>query len=182
MANVNVQINNQVFKLNGKSIYTNGFGGTPQNPVLYISHAAAGQLVKQYVKKNYPQIVCRVKSDSFSMGNSLNVYLSTPTGQPVSQEIYEDISSFAHQWEYGKFNGMYDIYESYENSGAVSDKGTTLKAGVKYVMVYNHPRFDTVEWALNEVISEKRTWEDTTQYMTPTIAKKARQQYETLNQ
>jgi len=181
MANINVKINNEVFKLNSKSIYSNGFGGTSENPVLYISHAAAGQLVKQYVKKNYPHVVCRVTSDSFSMGNSLRVYLSTPTGQSVSQEIYEDVNSFAHLWEYGSFNGMYDIYECYENSGAVSDKGTTLKAGVKYVFVENQPRFDTVEWALNEAM-EGRDWEDVIRYMTPKTAERARIQYETINQ
>ena len=168
MANINIQLNGETYQVretalrNYKGKVTISGGPTE-----------AGQLVKQFVKKNFPQYLCRVKADHFSMGNSLDVYVTTPNGGSIPKEEFDKINSFAHQFEYGKFDGMYDIYESYENSGTVTDKGTEIEAGVKYVMVYNHPRFGTVEAILNEVINEGREFAEVVRFYTDSTGRPA---------
>lgn len=138
---------------------------------LYISHVAAGSLVKQYVKKKFPNVVCKVSSQSFSGGNSLDVYIHDKMGRPVEKSIFEQINGFANLWEYGKFNGMYDIYEDYESSGATSDNGTEIEAGVKYVHVNNRARWGTMEAILFEVIEEGREFSDVVKYYTDASTK-----------
>jgi hypothetical protein len=68
---------------------------------------------------------------------------------------------------------MYDIYESYENSGTVTDKGTEIEAAVKYVHVNNRPRFGTVEAILNEVINEGREFAEVVKYYTDSTGRVA---------
>lgn len=165
---IKIQIQNEVYELTEKAI--RNYNGTP---FIYVSHVAAGSLVRQFAKKFFPQYVVRVSSDSFSGGNSLDVYVSTKTGAGVPQQDFEKISNFANLWEYGKFNGMYDIYEDYEESGAISDNGTKIEAGVKYVHVHNRPRFGTVESILNEVLNEGRKFEEVTRFYTDSTSRPA---------
>jgi hypothetical protein len=177
MANINIQLNGETYQVRETAL-RNYTGKT------YISGGPteAGQLVKQFVKKNFPQYLCRVKADHFSMGNSLDVYVTTPNGGSIPKEEFDKINSFAHQFEYGKFDGMYDIYESYENSGTVTDKGTQIEAGVKYVHTHNRPRFGTVEAILNEVINEGREFAEVVKYYTDAEGKKSKAKAELLLQ
>lgn len=163
---IKIQIQNEIYELPETAIRT--WGGKTK---IYVSHAEASSLVRQFMKKFFPQYVVKVSSQSFAGGNSLDVYVSTKTGGQVPHHAFQKINEFANMWEYGKFNGMYDIYEDYENSGATSDKGTELQAGVKYVHVNNRPRFGTVEAILNEVLNEGRTFEDATKYYTDSSAR-----------
>jgi hypothetical protein len=170
---IQVQINNEMYELTDKAIRNYSSWSGKQGKYLYISHADAGSLVRQYVKKKYGKkdVVVKVSSSSFSMGNSLTVYVHDKLGRPVSQEIYEDINNFAHLWEYGKFNGMYDIYEDYESSGVVSDNGNEIQAGVKYVTVNNRARFGTMEAILYEVMEEGREFGEVTKFYTDSTTK-----------
>ena len=149
---------------------------TYQNKVgqyIYISHVEAGSLVRQFAKKFFPQYVVRVSSSSFAGGNSLDVYVSTKNGGPVPQAAYEKISQFARLWVYGWFDGMTDCYDHYEESGLTSDKGTELKAGVKYVHCNNRPRFGTVEAILNEVLNEGREFAEVVRFYTDASSRPA---------
>ena len=168
MNKLKVQILGESYEVSEKS-----FRNHNGKKYFYISHAEAGSLVRQFAKKFFPQYVVKVSSQSFAGGNSLDVYVSTKNGGPVPQSAFEKISSFANQFEYGKFNGMYDIYEDYENSGMVSDKGTELQAGVKYVHCNNRPRFGTVEAILNEVLNEGRPFNEVVKYYTDSTARPA---------
>jgi hypothetical protein len=165
---IKIQIQNETYELTEKAL--RGYGGKTK---IYISHAEASSLVRQFAKKFFPQYVVKVSSSSFAGGNSLDVYVSTKTGGQVPPAAFEKISQFANLWEYGKFDGMYDIYESYENSGAISDNGTEIQAGVKYVHVNNRPRFGTVEAILNEVLNEGRKFEEVTKYYTDSTSRPA---------
>ena len=166
MSNIKIKIKGETYEVREKALnyYTNGN--------IYIGPVEAGQLVKQFVKKNFPQYVVKVKSASFSGGNSLDVYVSTKIGGSIPPHVFHQVNEFANLWEYGKFNGMIDLYE-YTNDGITSDNGTPLKAGVKYVHVNNRPQFDTVEYVLNEVLNEGRTPEDATKYISTTVRAKA---------
>jgi hypothetical protein len=174
MANLKISIGGTIYQINEKALRTTGWNREPITPYLYMSYVAAGQLVKQWVKNNYPNVVCRVKGSSFANGNSMSVNVCNADGSPIPQADYEAISNFAHQFEYGKYDGMHDMYESYESSGMVTDNGTVMEAAVKYVSVDNRPSFDTVEWVINEVRNMGRDWNDACKYINPKVAQKAR--------
>jgi hypothetical protein len=115
-----------------------------KTPYVYGRGPIASSMVKQYVKSKYPSVVCSVKSSSFSNGNSLDVYVSLPNGDEVEENIYKDINRFADQFEYGRYNGMEEIYDYYETSGVKTEKGMEIEAGVKYVHTNNRPMFGSV--------------------------------------
>ena len=166
---IQIQIQGEIYELPKKAIKT--WGGKTR---IYVSHAEASLLVRQFCKKFFPQYVVKVSSDSFAGGNSLDVYVSTTLGGQVPQSVFEKISSFANMWEYGKFNGMYDIYENYEKSGVITDNGNEVEAGVKYVHVNNRARFGTVEAILNEVINEGREFSEVVKYYTDSTGRVAK--------
>ncbi len=172
MSNLKVQIAGTVFQINEKAFRTTGWNREPITPYFYISYVAAGQLVKQWVKKNYPNVVCRVKGDSFAGGNSMHVNVSNPDGSPIPQADYEAINNFANLWEYGRYDGMHDIYENYTTSGLRTDNDTELQAGVKYVTVDNRPSFGTVEWARYE-LGVGRTYKELSRYCDTKVLDKA---------
>jgi hypothetical protein len=174
---IKIQIQGEIYELPQKAIKT--WGGKTR---IYVSHAEAGSLVRQFAKKFFPQYVVKVSSDSFANGNSLDVYVSTPTGGQVNEVDFKQISSFANLWEYGKFNGMYDIYEDYEKSGVITDNGNEVEAGVKYVHVNNRARFGTVEAILNEVLNEGREFGEVVKYYTDSTGRVAKAKAELMLQ
>ena len=131
------------FEIKAEALRTTDYWGKPIPAKVYGSGPIAGAMVKQYVKTKYPKVVCSVKSSSFANGNSLDVYVSYPNGSEVESEIFSDIARFANAFEYGRYNGWNESYESYEVSGLKTDKGTEIEAGVKYVHVENKPAFGT---------------------------------------
>lgn len=141
---INVKLMGMEFNISESGIRSKDYWGNPITPKIYGSPKIGGEFVKQYVKKNYPNVECSVKSESFANGNSLHINLWYFDGTPVEDSIVRDVNTFAHMFEYGKFNGMYDIYEDYENSGGKSDDGIEIEAGVKYVMVENKPNHNSV--------------------------------------
>jgi hypothetical protein len=172
---IKIALGGEIYELPAKSLRNrNG------HQYIYVSHAEASSLVRQYVKARYGKedVVVKVKSASFAGGNSLDVYVHNKIGGFVPNHIFEDISRFANQWEYGKFNGMYDIFEDYEESGASTDNGFELQAGVKYVHVNNRPRFGTMEAILNEVLNEGREFLEVVKYYTDSQGRAARKSAE----
>jgi len=135
------------FKLNGmeftlpmKYLKNKDWNGNPIPAEINITQGAGSSLCKQYVKKKFPNVVVSVSSNSFSMGNSVDVYISDEFGAEVDSNIVEDVKSFGSQFVYGKFNGMIDMYESKE-SGAITESGTKVTGNVKYLHVSNRPKF-----------------------------------------
>jgi hypothetical protein len=141
---IKLKINGMSFELPSKCLITNERNGTPlENPYIRIDQVEVASLVKQFVKQKYPSVVVSVKSDSYSMGDSVNVYLSTPDGYEVSSEIVKDVDSFGSKFEQGRFNGMEDMYEYYEDE-KLTENGTYISGGTKYFFVNNRPKFGTV--------------------------------------
>ena len=172
MSNLKVQIQGTIYQINEKAFRTTGWNREPITPYFYASYVAAGQLVKQWVKKNYPEYVVRVKGSSFANGNSMDVNVCMPDGSPIPDADYRAISDFANLFEYGRYNGQEDLYESYENSGLITDNGTVIQAGVKYVSIDNRPSFGTTEWARYE-LSMGRTYKELSRYCDTKILDKA---------
>jgi hypothetical protein len=174
MANLKVSIGGTIYQINEKAFRKTGWNKEPITPYFYASYVAAGQLVKQWVKNNYPNVVCRVKGSSFANGNSMSVNVCMPDGSPISDVDYQAINNFAHQFEYGRYDGMHDLYESYESSGLQTDNGTKIEAGVKYVSVDNRPAWDTPQYVLDSIRRGESTWENIGKYITPKVMEQAR--------
>ena len=171
---IQIALGGEIYEVSNKCVREYSSWSGKHGKYIYISHADAGSLVRQYVKKKYKgqDVMVKVSSSSFSGGNSLGVYIHDKLGRPVEEKIYRDIEEFAHLWEYGKFNGMYDIYDNYESSGAVSDNGNEIQAGVKYVSVHNRSQFGSMEAILYEVIEEGRQFSEVVKYYTDSSTKK----------
>ena len=130
-------------------------------PFIYGSPVIAGKIVKGYVKSKYPNILIWCKSSSFANGNALDVDVCMPDGSEVSPEIYSDINTITNAFEYGKFNGWTDCYDSYEESGMKTENGTEIEAGVKYAHCNNKAPFGTypdVIRMLTDMIAGKYVW------------------------
>jgi hypothetical protein len=102
----------------------------------------------------------------------MHVNVCNADGSPIVDSDYRAINNFAHQFEYGRYDGMHDMYESYESSGLQTDNGTKIEAGVKYVSVDNRPSFGTVEWARYE-LSTGREYKELSRYCDTKILDKA---------
>ena len=66
---IKIQLQNEIYELTEKAI-TNWGGKT----MIYVSHAEASSLVRQFAKKFFPQYVVKTSSQSFAGGNwNINV-------------------------------------------------------------------------------------------------------------
>ena len=174
MANLKISIGGTIYQINEKAFRNTGWNKEPITPYFYVSYVAAGQLVKQWVKNNYPDVLCRVKGSSFANGNSMDVNVCMPDGSPISDADYQAINNFAHLFEYGRYDGQHDLYESYESSGLKTDNGTVIEAGVKYVGVDNRPAWDTPQYVLNCIRTGEYTWDTMSKYISPKAVEQAR--------
>jgi hypothetical protein len=138
------ELEGMMFELGIKFLNRVDWNGNPlEKPIINMNHVATANVVKQYVKKKYPNVVVSSSSSSFSMGNSVSIYISDEYGREVDNDIISDVQAFGSQFVYGKFNGMIDMYE-HSGKDVKSDNGTDIKSGVKYLSVNNRPKFCTV--------------------------------------
>lgn len=68
------------------------------------SHAAASAAIKAELQKAFPGVKFSVKSESYSMGDSVGIHW---TDGPTA----DDVIKISGKYQYGSFNGMEDIYE-----------------------------------------------------------------------
>ena len=135
------QLNGMTFELPTKHLQTTDWGGKQlEKPIIRMNQAATAAVVKQYVQKKYPEVVVSATSSSFSMGNSVDIYISDEYGAEVSPAIISDVNNFGRQFVYGYFDGMTDMYEHVSKDGA-TDSGTQIDAGTKFLHVQNRPKF-----------------------------------------
>lgn len=116
---------------------------------IHMSAKHTASIIKQYVKKNFPDIKVWSKSQTYSGGSSVDVSLSNLDGSEIEQNVYEMISEFGNQFKAGSFNGMEDIYE-YNEGTKTTDNNTPLKYFPSYVFCKNAPQWGSVEYWLNE--------------------------------
>lgn len=119
-------------------------------PFINMNAKSTASVIKQYVKQKYGNsIVVWSTSDVYSGGSSVRVNVSTSVGSPVAINIYNDIVLFANSFKAGRFDGMYDCYE-YRSDKVTTDNGTELDYFPSYIFVENKPKWDSVEYWLNE--------------------------------
>lgn len=109
------------------------------------SHAAAAKLIRSELKKH--GIKGRVTSSTFAGGNSVSVYLK---GAPPWTR--KAIGEFADQFQYGRYDGMQDIYE-YSNSRDDIPQ-------VKYVSVTNQFTDDMHQKAYEYLLNTMQAYLD----------------------
>jgi hypothetical protein len=103
------------------------------------------------------------------------VNVSSSTGSAVTHHIYNDIQLFAYNFKAGRFDGMYDSYE-YRSDEVRTDNGTQMDYFPSYIFVENKPKWDSVEYWLNE-------WNtfDPTNYSRPMVGNTLWEQFMNFN-
>ena len=149
---IQFNVNGFNFKIPFKYLKTRDYYGNKlDTPKINVNQVVAVMIGKQYVKKKYPQLSVRGKSDIYSGGCSSRIYVSNKDGSSVDRPIIDDIKFFMDGFKMGNFNGMYDIYDYKVSSDYIqTDNGTLLEPNVKYIFVENNPMFGSLEWAINE--------------------------------
>ena len=110
----------------------------------YRTMRGVGQVIKQYMKQRFPGVSYQMSTKSYSMGDSVTIYMND---LKISKEVIEQVSdTLQAQFEYGKFNSMEDIYEHKNDSGFIIDDKTGIKFDTKYLHVQRSPKFDTKEY------------------------------------
>lgn len=66
--------------------------------------AQASKLIRQDLKQHFPNIKFKVRSENYSMGDSITVEYCN--GVPASE-----VENVINKYEYGHFDGMTDMYE-----------------------------------------------------------------------
>jgi len=118
-------------------------------PYIYMRAKLVASIIKQYVKKNYPSLVCSSTSEVYSGGSSVRVNVCNQDGSSVDSTIYEDIKKWEYMLKAGSFNGMIDMYENREDS-PTTDNGTPLKYFPSYIFIENKPNWGTKHYWMNE--------------------------------
>ena len=121
-------------------------------------------IIKQFVKKNFPNLKVWAGSDVYSGGSSVRVNVSNKDGSSVDSIIYDNIKEWEYVLKGGSFNGMIDMYEMREDS-PTTDNGTPLKYFPSYIFIENKPKWDSVEYWYDKIVTLGEKLEDNITYM-----------------
>ena len=117
---------------------------------IYMNAKSAASIIKQYIKKNYPNLKVWAKSSVYSGGSSVDVDVCNPDGTSIKDtKIWDDISSWKSILQGGSFDGMHDIY-NYREDSPTTDSGTPMKYFPSYIFINNKPKWGSVEYWMNE--------------------------------
>jgi len=188
------KLNNQEFTLPISS-YREDTWGSGTEKYIHMSAKNCASVIKQYVKKNFPKLVCSATSDVYSGGSSVRVNVCKKDGSKVDSEDFKKIE----QWKWilagGSFNGMEDIYE-YREDKVQTELGMQLKYFPSYIFIENKPNWGSKEYWMSEwsnwlaitdldyhMTENEKIWTDNVvnkyggwlgynkQYMTPSVLK-----------
>lgn len=163
MKKVKINYRGETFLLKESVLRTKDYHGKSITPVVEIGRVEGATIIKQYIKKKYPTIKSASVSDTFSNGNSIDVYIFNKDGSEVPTDVLKDVDTFAQTLRMGRFNGMNDMYE-HNDWKRQTDDGIRFESYCKYISVYNKPKFGTLEWGMKE-LSNGRTKSETVFYM-----------------
>jgi len=142
------QLNGQEFLLPLDSYREQTWGGSLEK-YIHMSAKNCASIIKQFVKKNYPQLKVWAGSDVYSGGSSVRVEVCNQDGSEVDYDIFKDISKWKSILQGGNFNGMEDIYE-YREDKLTTEKGMELKYFPSYIFIDNKPKWGSVEYWVNQ--------------------------------
>ena len=143
------------FKLNGHEFllpldsYRETTWGGSVEKYIYMSAKNCASIIKQFVKKEFPELKVWAGSDVYSGGSSVRVSVCKHDGSEVDYDVFKSISQWKHILQGGNFNGMEDIYE-YREDELKTEKGMELKYFPSYVFIDNKPKWGSLEYWINE--------------------------------
>jgi hypothetical protein len=143
------------FKLNGTEFllpldsYRESTWGGNLEKYIYMNAKNCASIIKQFVKKNYPDLKVWAGSDVYSGGSSVRVHVCNADSTEVDKSVFEEISKWKWILQGGNFNGMEDIYELREDE-VTTENGMALKYFPSYVFIENRPKWGSVEYWLKE--------------------------------
>src|SRR5210317_1703835 len=88
-------INGTEFLLPQTSYREQTWGGSLEK-YIHMSAKNSASVIKQYVKKNFPQLKVWAVSDTYSGGSSTRIYVCNPDGTEVDYDIFKQISQWKH--------------------------------------------------------------------------------------
>lgn len=141
-------LNGQEFQLPLNSYREETWGGNLEK-YIHMSAKNCASVIKQFVKKNYPELKVWAGSDVYSGGSSVRVEVCNQDGSEVDYETFKEISKWKHILQGGNFNGMEDIYE-YREDKLCTDNGMELKYFPSYIFIDNKPKWGSVEYWVNQ--------------------------------
>lgn len=144
---VKISINGTQFLIPSESIGYDTYNNN--EPYVYMRAKVVASIIKQFVKKTYPQLVVSSTSDVYSGGSSVRVNVCNQDGSSVDSTIYEDIKKWEYMLKGGSFNGMIDMYEMREDSPSTDD-GTPMKYFPSYIFIENKPNWGSKHYWMAE--------------------------------
>jgi len=127
----------------------NWYGKENGGKYIYLNAKHTSVVIRQFLKKNYPQLKSWVTSSVYSGGSSVRVNICRTNGQTTPYEWEKEIDTFCNSLKAGKFNGMEDMYE-YNDDKLYTDLGYRIAGLPSYIFVENRPAWGTLEYWLNE--------------------------------
>ena len=147
---IKIKFLNEEFLLPAEVVRTdNWYGRDNDGKYIYLNAKHTATVIRQFIKKNYPQLKSWVTSDVYSGGSSVRVNICRTNGQSAPYEWDKEINSFTNSLKAGKFDGMTDMYE-YNDDKLYTDLGYRIAGLPSYIFVENRPQFGTLEYWLNE--------------------------------
>ena len=146
---IKLTINGDIYELPKAALVLKG--STQWDDETYIQMRAkyCASIIKQYVKKNFPNLVCSATSDVYSGGSSVRVNVCKKDGSKVDPIDFQKIETWKGVLQGGTFNGMIDMYEMREDS-PTTDNGTPLKYFPSYIFIENKPNWGSKEYWIKE--------------------------------
>jgi hypothetical protein len=116
---------------------------------VYMRAKLCASIIKQFVKKEFSNLICSATSDIYSGGSSVRVNVCKKDGSKVNESDMKKISNWKSILQGGSFDGMYDMY-NYREDKPTTDAGTPMKYFPSYVFIENKPNWGSKEYWMNE--------------------------------
>ena len=161
---IKLTINGDIYELPKSALVLKG--STKWDDETYIQMRAkyCASIIKQYVKKNFPNLKVWASSDVYSGGSSVRVEVCNADGSRVVSTIFDKISKWKHILQGGTFNGMIDMYE-YREDSPTTDNGTPMKYFPSYVFIDNKPKWGSVEYWMNEWYENQKYFKNLSDFL-----------------
>ena len=161
---IKLTINGDIYELPKSALVLKGSTQWEDETFIQMRAKYCSSLIKQYVKKNFPNLKVWASSDVYSGGSSVRVEVCNADGSRVVSTIFDKISKWKHILQGGTFNGMIDLYE-YREDSPTTDNGTPMKYFPSYVFIDNKPKWGSVEYWMNEWYENKKYFKNLSDFL-----------------
>ena len=161
---IKLTINGDIYELPKSALVLKGSTQWEDETFIQMRAKYCASIIKQYVKKNFPNLKVWASSDVYSGGSSVRVEVCNADGSRVVSTIFDKISKWKHILQGGTFNGMIDLYE-YREDSPTTDNGTPMKYFTSYVFIDNKPKWGSVEYWMNEWYENKKYFKNLSDFL-----------------